>query len=74
MPFAATWMGGPRNFYTKQSQTEIIILNEVRQRKTNIYHLYAEANKNDTKELIYTTKKLTDFETKFRVIGGETVE
>ena len=35
MPFAATWM-----------DLEIIILNEVRQRETNIiYHLYVESKK-----------------------------
>ena len=35
----------------------IITLSEVRQKKTNIkwYHLYAEALKNDTSELIYKT-------------------
>ena len=39
MPFAATWM-----------QLEITILNEVSQKKTNKrYHLYGDANKNDTK-------------------------
>ena len=40
MPFTSTWM-----------DLEIIILS---QRKTNItwYHLYAESNKNETKELI----------------------
>ena len=36
---------------------EIIILCQVRQRKTNIaYHLYVESNKNDTEELIYKTE------------------
>ena len=37
MPFAATWM-----------DLEIFILSEVRQRKTNIYHLYVES-----KEMIH---------------------
>ena len=48
MPFAATRM-----------DLEIIILSEVRQRKTNIiwYYLYVESNKkNDTNELIYKTE------------------
>ena len=33
---------------------EIIILSEVKRRKTNIiwYHLHVESNKNDSKELI----------------------
>ena len=37
---------------------EIIMLSEVRQRKTNIiwYHLYVESKKNDTNELIYKTE------------------
>ena len=36
---------------------EIIILNEVSQRKTNIiYHLYVESQKNDANELIYKTE------------------
>ena len=37
---------------------EIIILSEVRQRKTNIicYHLYVGSLKNDTGELIYKTE------------------
>ena len=37
---------------------EVIILNEVRQRKTNIilYHLYVESEKNDTNEHIYKTE------------------
>ena len=46
MPFAATWM-----------DLEIIILSEVRLRKTNIwYHLYVESKKNDTNKLIYRTE------------------
>ena len=37
---------------------EIIVLSEVRQRKTNImwYHLYVQSKKNDTNELIYKTE------------------
>ena len=51
MPFAATWM-----------ELEIIILSEVRQRKTNIwYHLHVESKKNDTNEFIYKTE--TDSQT-----------
>ena len=44
MPFAATWM-----------DLEMIILHEVRQRKTNIigYRLYVESKNNGTNELIY---------------------
>ena len=48
MPVAATWM-----------DLEIIMLNEVSQRKTNIieYHSYVESNfLNDTNEHIYKTK------------------
>ena len=47
MPFAATWM-----------DLEIIILNEVRQRKTNIirYHLYVESKNNNKNELFYKTE------------------
>ena len=47
MPFAATWM-----------DLEIIILNKVSQRKTNIvwYHLYVESKKNRTNELTYKTE------------------
>ena len=46
MPFVATWM-----------DLEIIILNEVSQRKANIirYHLYVESKKN-TNEFIYKTE------------------
>ena len=43
IPFAATWM-----------DLEIIIISEVRQRKTNIiYHLYVESKRNYTNGLIY---------------------
>ena len=47
MPFAATWM-----------DVEIIILSEVRQRKTNImgYCSYVESKKKGTNELIYKTE------------------
>ena len=44
MPFAVTWV-----------DLEIIMLSEVKQRKTNIiwYHLYVELEKNDKNQLIY---------------------
>ena len=47
MALAATWR-----------DLEIIILSEVRERKTNIvfYHLYVESKKNDINELIYKTE------------------
>ena len=51
MPFAATWM-----------DLEIVILSEVRQRKTDMvwYSLYVESKKkrkkNDTNELVYKTE------------------
>ena len=35
---------------------ETIILSEVRQRKTNIYHLDVKPFKNDTNKLIYKTE------------------
>ena len=35
---------------------DIIILSEVRQRKSNIKYLYMESTKNDTEELIYKTE------------------
>ena len=46
-PFAATWV-----------ELEIVILSEVRERKTNMisYCLYWEPLKNDTDELIYKTE------------------
>ena len=44
-------------------EREMIIFNEVNQRKTNImwYFLYVELKKNDTNELIYKTE--TDSQT-----------
>ena len=44
MPFSTTWM-----------DLDIITLNEVDQRKTNIniHHLFVELKKNDTNELFY---------------------
>ena len=47
MPFAATCM-----------DLEIIIISEVRHRKTNIiwFHLYVESKKSDINELIYETE------------------
>ena len=52
MPLVATWM-----------DLDIILLTEVRQRKTNIiwYHFYVESKKNGTNELIYKTE--TDSQT-----------
>ena len=52
MLFVATWM-----------DLEIIVLSEVRQRKTNIiwYHLYVESKENESNELIYKTE--TDSQT-----------
>ena len=45
MSFAAAWM-----------DLDVIILSEVRQRKTNVrYDLYVEFLKNDTNEFIYKT-------------------
>ena len=62
MPFAATWM-----------DLEIITLNEVSQRKTNIigYHLYAESK--IRYKWIYSQNKnrLTDIENKLMVTKGE---
>ena len=51
-PFAATWV-----------ELEIVILSEVRERKTNTisYCLYWESLKNDTDKLIYKTE--TDSQT-----------
>ena len=49
---------------------EIIIVSEVRQRKTSIiwYHLYVESNKNYPDELIYRTE--TDSEKELMSPGG----
>ena len=60
-PFATTWMG-----------LEMIILNEVSQRKANViqYHSHVESKKNDTNELINKTE--TDIETKLMVTRRET--
>ena len=54
MTFATTWM-----------DLEIIILSEVRQRKTNIirYHIHGIL-KNNTNELIYKTETFIDIEKK----------
>ena len=59
MPFAATWM-----------DTEIIILSEVRQRKTNTnwYHLYVEPKKKIEINL-FAGQKQTDFENKLTTMG-----
>ena len=52
MPFAAKWM-----------DLDIIILSEVRQRKTNImYHLYGEFNKMIQKNLLIKQKKSHRFQ------------
>ena len=61
--FAATWM-----------DLEIVILSEVRQRKTNIiYALYVESKKNCTNELyLQNRSRVTDVENKVMVacVGG----
>jgi len=61
MPFAAIWM-----------DLEIIIVSEVRLRKTSIicYHLYVEYKKY-TNEPIYKTNRFTDVENKLMVSKGE---
>ena len=45
-------------FVAARINLEIIILSEVRQKKTNIlqYHLYMESKKGGTNELIYKTE------------------
>ena len=54
--------------------TEIIVLSEVSQGKTNIiYHLYVESNENDTKQLIYKTDTNSHFKIKAMVTTEETV-
>ena len=62
MPFAATSM-----------DLEIIILSEVRQRKTNIiYCLYVESKKKSTNELIYETEiELQMQRTNLQLPGGK---
>ena len=55
MPFVATWM-----------DLEIIILSEVRQKKTNIicYHLYVESKKMTQMNIFAKRKTLTGLENK----------
>ena len=64
MPFEAIWM-----------DLQIIILSEVRQRKTNIwYHLYVELKKKWYKRTyLKNRKKPTDFKTNLMVTIGETI-
>ena len=61
MPFAAIWM-----------DLEIIIVSEVRLRKTSIicYHLHVEYKKY-TNEPIYKTNRFTEAENKLMVSKGE---
>ena len=61
MPFGATW-----------TDLEIVILSEVRHRKTDImYHLYVEPKKKkDTNELIYKTEIELHIEDKLVVTRG----
>ena len=64
MPFAET-----------QMDLEIIILSEVRERKTNIwYRLYVGMKKKDTNELIYKTEPDSEKENKLVVTKEEGVE
>jgi len=58
MPFAPTWM-----------DLKIILLSEVRQRKTNT--VLTRNLKNDTNELIYKTEADSDKENKFLVSKGD---
>lgn len=52
---------------------EMIILSEIRWRKTNIIccPLHIESKKNDRNELIYKTEIDSDIENKFMVTKGE---
>ena len=54
-------MEGPRDCHTKWSKTDIVW-----------YHLYAESNKNNTKELTYKTETNSDFKAELMVTIGET--
>ena len=56
MPFAATWMN-----------LEIIILSEVSQRETNIWHLQYMESKRRIQMNLSTKQKQTDIENKFMV-------
>ena len=51
----------------------IVILSEIRQRKTNIiwYHLYVECKKNDTNSLFMNRNRLTDLENDFMITEGK---
>ena len=62
MPFAATWM-----------QLEIIILSEVRKRKTNTvwYHLYVEAKTWQKWIYLWNRNRLTDIENRLAVAKGK---
>ena len=61
-PFAATWM-----------DLEIIILSEVRPRKTNIiwYHLYVESKKEYKWTYLQNRNRLTNIGKKLTVTKGE---
>lgn len=61
MPFEAAWM-----------DPEIIIMNELSQRKTNTMYITYTESKYDTHELIYRNRnRLTDKENKLMVTKGK---
>ena len=62
IPFATTWM-----------DLELNILNEVRQRKTNIlwYHLYVESRIGHKKTYLQNRNRLTDIGNSLVVATGE---